>query len=58
MLDELTADRLAIRETVENWVVYRDAGMWERFASVWHEEGWMTATWFQGPYRDFIAISK
>jgi SnoaL-like domain len=58
MLDELTADKLAIRETVENWVVYRDAGMWERFATVWHDDGWMTATWFQGPYADFIAISK
>lgn len=57
-MDALTDDRLAIRETVENWVVYRDAGMWDRFATVWHEEGWMTATWFQGPYRDFIAISK
>jgi hypothetical protein len=58
MQDALTADKLAIRETVENWVVYRDAGLWDRFATVWHEEGWMTATWFQGPYRDFIAISK
>lgn len=58
MPDESTADKLAIRETVENWVVWRDAGDWERFATVWHEEGWMTATWFQGPYTDFIAISK
>jgi SnoaL-like domain len=58
MQDALTADKLAIRETVENWVVYRDAGLWDRFATVWHEDGWMTATWFQGPYRDFIAISK
>ncbi len=58
MFDAVTMDKLAIRETVENWVVYRDAGMWDRFATVWHEEGWMTATWFQGPYRDFIAISK
>ena len=58
MLNEETADKLAIRETVDNWVVYRDAGMWDRFATVWHDDGWMTATWFQGPYRDFIAISK
>ena len=58
MFDALTIDKLAIRETVENWVVYRDAGMWDRFATVWHDDGWMTATWFQGPYRDFIAISK
>jgi hypothetical protein len=58
MLDAPTADKLAIRETVENWVVWRDAGDWERFATVWHAEGWMTATWVQGPYADFIEISK
>jgi hypothetical protein len=58
MVDDLAADKLAIRETVENWVVWRDAGDWERFATVWHAEGWMTATWFQGPYTEFIAISK
>jgi hypothetical protein len=57
-MDALTADKLAIREAVENWVVFRDAGMWDRFETVWHDGGWMTATWFQGPYRDFIAISK
>jgi hypothetical protein len=56
--DIISSDKIAIRETVENWVVYRDAGMWDRFATVWHDDGWMTATWFQGPYRDFIAISK
>ena len=27
----LLADRLEIRETVENWVLWRDAGDWERF---------------------------
>jgi SnoaL-like domain len=53
------ADRLAIRELVENWALWRDAGDWERFATVWHPtEGWMTATWFQGPARDFIAASR
>jgi SnoaL-like domain len=58
MSNDLTAEKLAIRETVENWVVWRDSGDWERFATVWHAEGWMTATWFQGPWADFIAISK
>jgi len=58
MSDQLTADKLAIRETVENWVLWRDAGDWERFATVWHEEGWMSATWFQGPARDFIRVSQ
>ncbi len=53
-----TSDKLLIRELVENWAIWRDAGDWERFASVWHEDGWMTATWFQGPARDFIAVSR
>ena len=49
------ADRFAIRELVENWALWRDAGDWERFATVWHPtEGWMTATWFQGPAPEFI----
>jgi hypothetical protein len=52
------ADRLAIRDLVENWAVWRDAGDWERFATVWHDDGWMMATWFQGPAADFIKVSR
>jgi hypothetical protein len=58
MLDPQLLDRLAIRDLVENWAVWRDAGDWERFATVWHEEGWMSATWFQGPARDFMRVSQ
>jgi SnoaL-like domain len=54
----LTDDRQLIRELVEDWVVWRDAGDWERFATVWHEDGWMMATWFQGPAADFIQVSR
>jgi hypothetical protein len=57
-MNDLTADKLAIREVVENWVLYRDAGDWERFATVWHEDGWMNATWFQGSAKDFIEASR
>lgn len=52
------AARAAIRETVENWVVWRDAGDWERFRTVWHDDGRMQATWFQGPAADFIEASR
>ena len=51
-------DRLAIREVIENWALWRDAGDWERFATVWHDDGWMTATWFQGPASEFIRVSR
>jgi len=57
-MNDLTAEKLAIREVVENWVIYRDAGDWERFATVWHTDGWMTATWFQGSAKDFIDVSR
>jgi hypothetical protein len=58
MADAKTLDRLEIRDLLENWAVWRDAGDWDRFASVWHEDGWMSATWFQGPARDFIRVSR
>jgi hypothetical protein len=51
-------DKSAIVETVHNWALWRDAGDWERFRTVWHEDGWMTATWFQGPAGKFIEVSK
>jgi hypothetical protein len=50
-------DRSLIRDLVENWAMWRDAGDWERFATVWHDDGVMMATWFQGPARDFIRVS-
>ena len=51
-------DRRAIHDLVQNWVVWRDAGDWERFATVWHDDGVMMATWFQGPAPDFIRVSR
>jgi hypothetical protein len=58
-MHEDVLDRLAIRAAVENWVVWRDAGDWERFRTVWHDDGRMTATWFDGTTVDeFIAASR
>ena len=54
----LSADELEIRQLIENWALWRDAGFWERFATVWHDDAWMTATWFQGPASKFIEVSR
>ncbi len=54
----MSSDAQAIRDLVENWVVWRDAGDWERFATVWHDDGVMMATWFQGPAAEFIRVSR
>ena len=51
-------DELAIRWLIEKWVVWWDNGDWERFATVWHPDGRMTATWFDGPAAEFIERSR
>ena len=51
-------ERQRIREVVQNWALWRDAGDWERFRTVWHSEARMMATWFQGPADKFIAVSR
>jgi len=48
-------DRLEIRELLQNWILWRDAGDWERFATVWHDDGRMIATWFEASAAEFIA---
>lgn len=57
-MDALLAEKLAITEVINNWAIWRDAGHWERFRAVWHADGWMTATWFQGPAEKFIEVSR
>jgi ketosteroid isomerase-like protein len=57
MTQDMT-DKLLIRELIERWAVWRDAGDWERFATVWHPDGVMMATWFQGPFADFIRVTQ
>jgi hypothetical protein len=57
MKDE-ALDRAAIRDLIENWALWRDAGIWDRLRTVWHEDGRMMATWFQGSADAFIAASR
>jgi hypothetical protein len=57
MTDE-AADRRLIRELIENWALWRDARLWERFRTVWHDDGRMMATWFQGTADEFIKVSQ
>jgi hypothetical protein len=54
----LLQEKQEIVDVVQNWALWRDAGDWERFRTVWHDDGWMSATWFQGPAAKFIEVSK
>jgi SnoaL-like domain len=58
MNDTTRNDRIEIRELIENWALWRDAGDWERFATVWHPDGRMFATWFQASATEFMARSR
>jgi hypothetical protein len=51
-------EELLVRQMIERWAVWRDAGDWDRFATVWHPDGVMMATWFQGPFADFIRVTR
>ena len=53
----MNEDILTIRQLVENWAIWRDAGDWERFRTVWHDDGRMMATWTQGTCDEFIKAS-
>ncbi|MBL8286564.1 MAG: nuclear transport factor 2 family protein [Rubrivivax sp.] len=57
-MDPTLTEELLIRRLVERWAVWRDAGDWERFATCWHPEGVMMATWFQGPWQEFIRVTQ
>ena len=56
-MDDTLTQQLKIRQLVENWAVWRDAGDWERFKTVWHDDVVMMATWFQGPFEDFLRVT-
>lgn len=57
-MNDTLQQELLIRRMIERWAVWRDAGDWERFATVWHPEGVMMATWFQGPFAEFIRVTR
>jgi hypothetical protein len=57
-MDQTDESKRAIRDHIENWALWRDAGDWQRFRTVWHDDGRMMATWFQGSCDEFIRVSR
>ena len=57
-MDQQDLDIMQIRDNIEKWAVYRDSFMWDKFRTVWHPDGVMTATWTEGPFEDFITITQ
>ena len=51
-------DRQAIRQAVDDWVLWRDAGERERLTGLWASDGYMMTTWSQAPAVEFVARSR
>jgi SnoaL-like domain len=56
--DRAMIQRQRVAELVQNWAIWRDAGDWDRFATCWHDDGYMMATWCQAPAAQFIEASR
>lgn len=52
------ADRLEIRQLIDDWALWRDSGEWDRLATLWHSEGRMVTTWCTTSATDFVARSR
>lgn len=57
-MNTISNDVIEIKQLIENWAIWRDAGLWDKFATVWHDDGVMMATWFQGNYKEFIRVTQ
>lgn len=53
-MDDILRDKLAIREVIESWAIWRDTGDFDRLRSCFHDDGRMNATWFQGTADEFV----
>lgn len=50
--------RKALRALARNWVLWRDAGDWQRLRGTWHDDGCMVTTWCDASADDFIALCR
>ena len=51
-------DRIAIRELIENWVLWRDSGDWERFTGLSRPYARMNTSWYSASASEFIERSR
>ncbi|MGH8220964.1 MAG: nuclear transport factor 2 family protein [Steroidobacteraceae bacterium] len=58
MSGDIDVQKQAIHELIDQWAIYSDSGDWDRFAALWHEDGWMTATWLQAPASEFVRARR
>ena len=59
MINKVDSDSFfAIQRVVEDWVVFRDSGQYDRLLGLWHEDGRIMTTWAQVSATEFVARSR
>jgi len=51
-----TKDRLDVADLMAGWI-HRDLGEWDRLRELFHPEGTIAITWFEGLFSDFVDAS-
>ena len=51
-------DKLAVRQVIEDWVLWRDSGDWDRLAQLWRPDGFIMTTWCEASAEEFIARGR
>ena len=47
-------DKSAIVELIQAWGVYRDQGKWQDLRATFTPEGYISISWFRGPFEQFV----
>lgn len=50
-------DRQQITDLITGWI-HRDLGQWDQLAELFHPDGVIEVTWFEGPFTGFIEGSR
>ena len=51
-------DLAAIRRLIQAWGFARDSGEWDTLADLFHPEGRIAVSWFNGPYAGFVETCR
>jgi hypothetical protein len=54
----MTTSKLEIAELINAWGFYRDQERWDELAAVFHDDGTISLSWYDGPYKGFVAASR
>ena len=57
-MQDRDSDRRAIVDLVNDWVMWRDMGDFERMRGVWHDDGRIQTTWRQGTADEFVRATR